>query len=80
MLGLWVAAFGVSRIPEIDGDLPGLVGSPDLTVWVTVLLMQSIPYTAAVVVSLVSALRPAGDWIGEAGEPARAEPQCRLPR
>jgi exo-beta-1,3-glucanase (GH17 family)/cellulose synthase/poly-beta-1,6-N-acetylglucosamine synthase-like glycosyltransferase len=66
MLGLWVAAFAVSRIPDIDGDMPGLVGSPDLTVWVTVLLVQSIPYAATVIVSLVSSLNLPGDWIGEA--------------
>ena len=67
MLGLWVAAFGASRIPEIDGSLPGLVGSPDLSVWVTVLLVQSIPYAAAVAVSLVSALGLPSGWIGETG-------------
>ena len=50
---------GVSRIPEVDGDLTGLVGSPDLTVWVAVLLVQSIPYAAAVVLSIVSCLRAA---------------------
>jgi len=78
MLGLWFAAFGASRIPSLDGDLPGLVGSPDLTVWVAVLLIQSIPYAAAVVVSLVNAFDLRGDWIGEAGlssvhEPAAAQ-------
>ena len=69
MCGLWVAAFAVSSIPQMDGDLPGLVGSPDLTVWVTVLLVQSIPYAAAVLVSLVSSLQLSGDWIGEARDP-----------
>jgi hypothetical protein len=69
MCGLWVAAFAVSSIPQMDGDQPGLVGSPDLTVWVTVLLVQSIPYAAAVVVSLVSSLQLRGDWIGEARDP-----------
>jgi hypothetical protein len=59
----------VSSIPDMDGDMPGLVGSPDLTVWVTVLLVQSIPYAAAVVVSLVSSLQLRGDWIGEARDP-----------
>jgi exo-beta-1,3-glucanase (GH17 family)/cellulose synthase/poly-beta-1,6-N-acetylglucosamine synthase-like glycosyltransferase len=68
MAGLWFAAFGVSRIPALDGDLPGLVGGPDLTVWVAVLLVQSIPYAAAVIVSLVSALGLPGRWIGEAGD------------
>jgi len=53
----------------MDGDQPGLVGSPDLTVWVTVLLVQSIPYAAAVIVSLVSSLQLRGDWIGEARDP-----------
>jgi exo-beta-1,3-glucanase (GH17 family)/cellulose synthase/poly-beta-1,6-N-acetylglucosamine synthase-like glycosyltransferase len=70
MLGLWIAAFGVSRIPDFDGDLPGLLGSPDLTVWVTVLLIQSLPYAAAVIMSLISALGLRADWIGEAGAAA----------
>jgi hypothetical protein len=66
MVGLWTAAFAVSCIPDMDGSDPGLVGSPDLTVWVTVLLVQSIPYLAAVVVAFVSALKVPGGWIGEA--------------
>jgi exo-beta-1,3-glucanase (GH17 family)/cellulose synthase/poly-beta-1,6-N-acetylglucosamine synthase-like glycosyltransferase len=74
MVGLWFAAFAVSRIPSFDGDLPGLVGSPDLSIWVIVLLIQSIPYAASVVVSLVSALDLPGSWLGEAGPgAARAE-------
>jgi len=79
MLGLWMAAFGVSRIPAMDGNLPGLVGSPDLTVWVTVLLVQSIPYAAAVVVSLVSALGLPGHWIGETGADAGAPRHAAIP-
>jgi len=67
MTGLWFAAFAVSQIPNLDGDLPGLVGGPDLSVWVAVLLIQSLPYAATVVVSLVSALALPGGWIGEAG-------------
>jgi hypothetical protein len=67
MAGLWFAAFAVAHIPEVDGNLTGLVGSPDLTVWVAVLLIQSIPYAAAVVVSIVSCLELPGTWIGEAG-------------
>ena len=67
MVGLWFGAFAVSRIPQFDGDLPGLIGSPDLTVWVTVLLVQSIPYAAAVAISIISAVRLPGSWIGECG-------------
>jgi hypothetical protein len=77
MVGLWLAAYAVSQIPRLDGDLPGLVGSPDLTVWVTVLVVQSIPYLAAVLVSIVSALELSGAWIGEAGL-ARVE-AARIP-
>jgi exo-beta-1,3-glucanase (GH17 family)/cellulose synthase/poly-beta-1,6-N-acetylglucosamine synthase-like glycosyltransferase len=48
MLALWISAFGVSTIPKE-------MASPDLTVWLAALLIQSIPYTAALIVSLVSA-------------------------
>lgn len=82
MVGLWFAAFAVGQIPNVDGDLPGLIGSPDLTVWVAVLMIQSIPYAAAVVASIVSALDLSGRWIGETGTapPAApiAEPAPRL--
>ena len=80
MAGLWLAAFAVSQIPNLDGDLPGLVGGPDLTVWVAALLIQSLPYAAAVVVSLVSALALPGAWIGEAGaEMPQDEQEPRAP-
>jgi hypothetical protein len=75
MVGLWCAAFGVSRIPGLDGDKTELLGSPDLTVWVTVLLIQSIPYAAAVIVSLANALGLPGGWIGEAGAAQVRQPQ-----
>ena len=40
------------------------------------LLIQSIPYAAAVFVSLVSALNLPGAWLGEAGAtPAASEPE-----
>jgi hypothetical protein len=75
MAGLWLSAWGVSRIPSMDGDLPGLMGGPDLSVWVAVLLIQSLPYAATVLVSLVNALELPGAWIGEAGlaAPSAAE-------
>jgi hypothetical protein len=79
MFGLWFAAFGVSRIPQLDGDLPGLIGSPDLSVWVAVLLVQSLPYAAAVIASLVSSLNLRADWIGEAGGAAPAPRDAAIP-
>jgi exo-beta-1,3-glucanase (GH17 family)/cellulose synthase/poly-beta-1,6-N-acetylglucosamine synthase-like glycosyltransferase len=74
MAGLWFAAFGVSQIPNLDGDLPGLVGGPDLSVWVAVLLIQSVSYASAVIVSIVNVLALPGRWIGEAGPAPGAAP------
>ncbi len=48
MLSLWACALGIRTIPKE-------MASPDLTVWVAALLIQSIPYAAALVVSLASA-------------------------
>jgi len=46
MTALWCAAVSVKLTQEVD--------SPDLLVWIIVLLVQSVPYVAAVIVSLVS--------------------------
>jgi hypothetical protein len=48
MVTLWLAAWGIVRIPTE-------MGGPDLTMWIAVLLIQSIPYAASLVLSLVSA-------------------------
>jgi exo-beta-1,3-glucanase (GH17 family)/cellulose synthase/poly-beta-1,6-N-acetylglucosamine synthase-like glycosyltransferase len=58
MATLWLAAWGILRIPTE-------IGSPDLTVWIAVLLIQSIPYAAALVVSLVSAFNFPASALGE---------------
>jgi len=49
MLLLWGVAFGLH-------SLPTEFSSPDRRMWLIALLIQSIPYTAAVLVSLASAL------------------------
>jgi hypothetical protein len=46
MLALWVSAYGVAVKQGIE--------SSDITVWIVVLLVLSIPYLAAVLVSLIS--------------------------
>jgi exo-beta-1,3-glucanase (GH17 family)/cellulose synthase/poly-beta-1,6-N-acetylglucosamine synthase-like glycosyltransferase len=48
MLALWGCAVGIRTIPKE-------MASPDLTVWLAALLIQSIPYAAALLVSLASA-------------------------
>ena len=47
MLALWLCAWGVAHTPQMD--------SPDRLAWIIVLMIQSIPYAAAIVTSLVSA-------------------------
>lgn len=47
MLALWLAAWGVAHTPQM--------ASPDRLAWIVVLAIQSVPYAAALVTSLVSA-------------------------
>jgi len=47
-MALWACAVGIRTIPKE-------MASPDLTVWLAALLIQSIPYMAALLVSLASA-------------------------
>jgi hypothetical protein len=44
--------------------LPQELKGPDVSMWTTVLLIQSIPYAAALFVSFVSAARPSARWLG----------------
>jgi exo-beta-1,3-glucanase (GH17 family)/cellulose synthase/poly-beta-1,6-N-acetylglucosamine synthase-like glycosyltransferase len=51
LIAMLIAAWGLTRLPA---ELKG----PDVSVWVAVLLIQGVPYAAAVLVSLISAARP----------------------
>ena len=55
-IALLLAALGVSEI--------NLMGSPDRAVWIIVLLIQTVPYLAAIVMSLVSALPLPANLVG----------------
>jgi exo-beta-1,3-glucanase (GH17 family)/cellulose synthase/poly-beta-1,6-N-acetylglucosamine synthase-like glycosyltransferase len=57
LLAMLSAAWGLTRLPE---ELRG----PDVSVWVAVLLIQAVPYAAAVVVSLISTLALPARWLG----------------
>ncbi len=65
LIALWLAAFGIINYFGTE--------TLDLLVWSIMLLMQSTPYFAALVVSIISALPklPAG-WIGETGSMSEA--------
>jgi hypothetical protein len=53
-IALLLAAWGVLSIKQM--------GSPDLAVWIIVLLIQTVPYFAALILSLLSAL-PLPAWL-----------------
>jgi len=59
MMALWLAAWAVHRIPLMD--------SPDMTVWQVALIIQSVPYAASLLVSLISAAKLPARLTGEAG-------------
>jgi exo-beta-1,3-glucanase (GH17 family)/cellulose synthase/poly-beta-1,6-N-acetylglucosamine synthase-like glycosyltransferase len=65
LIAMLIAALGLTRLPE---ELKG----PDVSVWVAVLLIQAVPYGAAVVVSIVSALELPARWLGKLRQ-SRAE-------
>jgi cellulose synthase/poly-beta-1,6-N-acetylglucosamine synthase-like glycosyltransferase len=62
MLALWVGAFGVITILDEGGEI-------DIRMWAIMLLVQSIPYAAAVLMSLISAMpKLPARLIGSLGE------------
>jgi exo-beta-1,3-glucanase (GH17 family)/cellulose synthase/poly-beta-1,6-N-acetylglucosamine synthase-like glycosyltransferase len=65
---LTLAAVGLTRQLQISPDrligVPEELRGPDVSMWVAVLLIQSIPYAAALLVSLVSALPLPARWLG----------------
>jgi len=60
MLALWACAFGVAYV-SVKANL---YSGPDLSVWVIVLIIQSSPYFAALLVSLASAFRLPATMLG----------------
>jgi exo-beta-1,3-glucanase (GH17 family)/cellulose synthase/poly-beta-1,6-N-acetylglucosamine synthase-like glycosyltransferase len=56
MLALWLSAWGVAHTPQMD--------SPDRLAWIVVLLIQSVPYAATILTSLVSAFSLPANLMG----------------
>jgi hypothetical protein len=54
----------VRLTPDLVLGLPEELKGPDVSIWVTVLLIQAIPYAASLLVSIVSAMRPSARWLG----------------
>jgi exo-beta-1,3-glucanase (GH17 family)/cellulose synthase/poly-beta-1,6-N-acetylglucosamine synthase-like glycosyltransferase len=66
---LLTCAYLITHQVRITQDLvlglPEELKGPDVSIWVTVLLIQAIPYAAALFVSIVSASRPPAGLLGE---------------
>ena len=77
LIAMLLAAVGLTRQialgPHLLVGIPEELKGPDVSVWVAVLLIQAVPYAAAVLVSLVSALSLPARWLGPAGRCSRAE-------
>lgn len=68
LLALVFVAVGLTRqftvAPGLVLGIPEELKAPDVSLWVAVLLIQAIPYAAALFVSLVSALSLPAQWLG----------------
>jgi hypothetical protein len=58
MLALWACAAGTARYAAND------YSGPDMSVWIIVLIIQSLPYLAALLISLASAFRLPATLLG----------------
>ncbi|HEX2494279.1 MAG TPA: glycosyltransferase [Steroidobacter sp.] len=68
LLALLLAAIGLTRQVTVGERLmigvPEELRGPDLSMWVAVLLIQAIPYAAALLVSVISAAALPARWLG----------------
>ena len=68
LLAILLATLGLTRQialgPHLMVGIPEEMKGPDVSVWVAVLLIQAVPYGAAVLVSLVSSLALPARWLG----------------
>jgi len=73
MLGLLLtAAYFLTHVvqftPDVVLGIPEELRGPDVSIWVAVLLIQAVPYGAALLVSLVSALSLPARWLGPSAD------------
>jgi exo-beta-1,3-glucanase (GH17 family)/cellulose synthase/poly-beta-1,6-N-acetylglucosamine synthase-like glycosyltransferase len=68
LLAIVLAALSLTRQIALGSHwivgIPEELKGPDVSVWVAVLLIQAVPYAAAVLVSLISALSLPARWLG----------------
>jgi exo-beta-1,3-glucanase (GH17 family)/cellulose synthase/poly-beta-1,6-N-acetylglucosamine synthase-like glycosyltransferase len=68
LIALLLAAIGLTGqftiAPGVVVGIPEELKAPDVSLWVAVLLIQAVPYAAALLVSLASALALPAKWLG----------------
>jgi exo-beta-1,3-glucanase (GH17 family)/cellulose synthase/poly-beta-1,6-N-acetylglucosamine synthase-like glycosyltransferase len=85
MLALGLAAIGLTRqftiAPGVMLGIPEELEAPDVSLWIAVLLIQAIPYAAALLMSLVSSLSLPARWLGRppVGRPVPGTAAFRAP-
>ncbi len=86
LIALTLAVIGLTNQIRIGQNLfiglPEELKGPDVSVWVAVLLIQSVPYAAALLVSLISTLSLPARWLGPLpgqSAPIQAAPRQGLP-
>ncbi len=69
LAALLTCAYALTYSIPIGGGralgIPEELRAPDLSLWVAVLLIQSVPYAAAVMLSIVSATSASAHWLGK---------------
>jgi exo-beta-1,3-glucanase (GH17 family)/cellulose synthase/poly-beta-1,6-N-acetylglucosamine synthase-like glycosyltransferase len=68
----WTLGHPITLAPGVMLGIPEGLRGPDTSVWVAVLLIQSIPYAATVLVALISAWPWPARWLGAASLPTSA--------
>lgn len=78
LIAMLIAVYLLTHQVAITGrvllGIPADLEGPDVSMWVAVLLIQSVPYAAALIVSLVSASSLPASWLG------RSRRERSLPR
>ncbi|HEY4366542.1 MAG TPA: glycosyltransferase [Steroidobacteraceae bacterium] len=74
LCAVYLLTHQVAITPRLLLGIPADLEGPDVSVWVAVLLIQSIPYAAALVVSLISASSLSARWLGPVSQASEAVP------
>jgi len=67
LAAVYLLTHQIAVTPRLLLGIPADLEGPDVSMWVAVLLIQSVPYAAALIVSLISASSLPARWLGRSG-------------